>query len=86
MGKNPTHHLPSTTYQALPLDHVLFLVKLTMFARGEGFSRGTIQQVRRHPGELQKFARTAAASLRHFRQVQKPLLVLQEIGRGLQYS
>jgi hypothetical protein len=26
-----------------PLDHILFLVKLTMFACGEGFSRGAIQ-------------------------------------------
>ena len=66
-----------------PLDYVLFLVKLTMFAGRDRFSRGAIQQVSGHPGEFQKLARTAAAPLRHFRQVQKPLLVLQEIGRGL---
>ena len=70
--------------QFLPLDHILFLVKLAMLARGDGLSRGAIQQVSGHPGELQKLARATTAPLGHFRQVQKPLLVLQEIGRGLQ--
>ena len=53
-------------------------------ARGKGLSRTAIQQVRRHAGELHQFAGAAVAALRHLRQIQKPLLVFQEIGRGLQ--
>ena len=59
-----------------PLDHVLLRLQLAMVAGGEGLSRGAIQQVSRHPRELQEFARTAVAALRHFPQVQKPLFVL----------
>ena len=67
-----------------PFNYLLILLQLAMLAGGEDLSRGAIQQIRRHAGEFQKFARPAVTALRHFRQVQKPLLVLQEIGRGLQ--
>jgi len=90
-----TYGLPPTSFvnrqssidnrQSLPFEHILFLLKLPSIAGGEGLSRGAIQQVSRHPREFQEFARTAVAALRHFRQVQKPLFVLQEIARGLQY-
>lgn len=68
----------------LPFEQILILIQLGMVTGGEGFSRGAIQQVSRHPGELQELARTAVAAIRHFRQVQEPLSVLQEIARGLQ--
>ncbi len=89
-----TYGLPPTSFvnrqssidnrQSLPFEHILFLLKLPSIAGGEGLSRGAIQQVSRHPREFQEFARTAVAALRHFRHVQKPLFVLQEIARGLQ--
>ena len=68
----------------LPLDHVLPLRRIASVACSDSFSGGAIQQVSGHARKFQQLTRTAVAALRHLRQVKKPFLILQEIGRGLQ--